>query len=192
MTNTLRSLPDGSILMGMGDLRLFSSLYLQRIEGVRRDVVFVMPTMLFREWYRERVEQRLSVTLDMVTPRGIDMPRLAATLMASGRALFIMDADQNHLPILQAYDNYPFGTAIRILPPNSPRPSTEELEHINQRLFDAYEIEASPPRAPDGFGAWVYRDYARPWHFVAEEWREQGRTEEAQRAQRIEETFLLR
>jgi len=189
LRNTLTTLPQDAVLMATGDLRLFGFLYLQRIERLRADVTFISPTMLFRPWYRERIESAVGSELVGVGPDGIDMVALSMGLMATGRPLLIMDVDPNHLAIIELLANHPHGTAIRILPPNVAPPTTDALVELTQQLFARYQLESEPPGDPDGFGAWVYRDYARPWHFLAAELRERGQPQRAAELEARAATF---
>lgn len=185
LSNTLQSLPKNAVLMGKGDLRLFGTLYLQRIRKQRSDVLFIKPSMLFRDWYRQRIEKKLHQKLDMVSDRGIDMVALAKSLMRGDRPLFIMDTDANHEAILQRFGNYPYGTTIRILPAGEKAPSLEAIEKLNMKLLSAFRLEAEPKLKRGSFRAFAYQDYLRPWHYLEAEYAAAKRGKDAARVERL-------
>ena len=188
LSNLLATLPPGAIVIGGDDLHLFGLLYLQRIERQRPDVVHIAPTMLFRPWYAARIARALGAPPEGVTSQGIAMTRLVGSLMARGRPVFLLDADENYSEVLERFPSYPEGVTIRLLAPGTSAPPTAQIEALNEALFARYSLEARPPR-PGSFGGRVYRDYARPWRFLAAEHEEQRRPAEAARAEERARTF---
>ena len=47
--DTLNTAPQGSVVLGSGDVRVFGVLYLQTALGIRRDVTFVSPMLVHQD-----------------------------------------------------------------------------------------------------------------------------------------------
>ncbi|MCS6901931.1 MAG: DUF2723 domain-containing protein [Myxococcales bacterium] len=188
LVNLLETLPPGAVVIGGDDLHLFGLLYLQRIEHKRSDIVHIAPTMLFRPWYAARIARALGAPPEGVTARGIVMTHLIASLMARGRPVFLLDADDNYNEVLERFPNYPEGVTIRLLAPGSTPPETAQIEALNEALFARYTLEDRPPER-GSFGARIVRDYARPWRFLAAEYGEQQRSAEVARMEARARSF---
>ncbi len=56
LRNTLDQVEPEALVIGAGDNMAFGLLYLQQVEGLRPDVVFIHPKMMGYAWYRAQVE----------------------------------------------------------------------------------------------------------------------------------------
>jgi hypothetical protein len=186
LQNTLRSAPEGAVILGTGQQRLFGFAALQELEGLRRDVQYIDPIMLHYDWYRRRAAQRFGAPLPEAAEESPDIVALADRVLAAGKPLFITDVFAERL--VQARPSYPVGTLIRILPAGSKPPAPPELEQANLQLFAHFDLNY--PRPLDGSSwAWNVQElYARPWSSLAGTYRQLGDEERAALNERRSQT----
>ena len=60
-----------------------------------------------------------------------------------------------------------------------PRP--EVLEQLNMEVAQQYDYHTPPPSNPNGWAAYVERDYTRPWQVLADTYDAMGRHADAER-----------
>lgn len=175
--NALLVAPEGSIVLGSGDQRLGGFLYARYALGLRPDVVFVNPRMLFEPWYFERIERAVGVRLPPPRNRRLDVVATMAALLATGRPVLV--ADVFSPSAIARFPSYPLGPLIRIASDASDVPPPERVLEENEALAARFEREAQPPRGPDPWGDALLADYARPWTSLADLY---SRANDAERA----------
>lgn len=179
LVNTLRSMPDDGVLLGIGDHEVFGFLYAQEVLGERPDVTYVNAQLLAYDWYRERVEGQLGFALQGATEANIDTVLVASSVLAQGRGLALTQAVGERIP--RALPTYPVGTVIRVLRPGERLPSPAQLEVEHSSLMRRYAVSDRLPWDPTGWGAFVYRSYARPWRALATIYDNMGQADDAAR-----------
>ena len=164
--NALLAAPAGAILVGSGDQRLGGFLYARYALGLRPDVVFVNPRMLFEPWYLERVERSVGVPLPRPHDRQLDVVATLGALLRTGRPVLV--ADLFSPSAITRFPSYPVGPLIRIVPDPSDVPPPERVLDENEALAARFEREPLPLAGPDPWGDALLPDYARPWTSLAD------------------------
>ncbi len=172
--NMLRSLPHDAVVIGASDDFHSGTPYVQLVLGERRDVVYVNWPMMRSAWYRAR-RARAGVVLEMNKP-GVASIRLAESVLASGRPLFV---DMMQGNILESFPSYPHGILYRVLPRGAQPPPIEEVFALNKQLYERFEITYPRPGLDDQWATMVHVKYAWPWRRLAAALRKAGRLEDA-------------
>jgi hypothetical protein len=175
LVDSLASAPPGAIVIGTGDHRFFGFLYVQRVLGLRQDVLYVDAGFVRTPWYRRRVEAALTET--RVTPANDD-ETLVDRALASGRPVLI--ADEFDGSGLEGRPHYAVGTLVRILPVGTDPPDLDALEAMNLDVFARFTRDAMKPRDPWGWAGEADEAYARPWLALAAAFTKRGDTRRAQ------------
>jgi hypothetical protein len=157
--NTLRSLPPFSIAVVTQDDQCFGARYLQLVGGERPDIAVVCPGLLPLRTYRAFWAER---GLAMPPSTG---PRLAQTLLATGRPVFI---DPLLRSIISAFPSYPTGVLMRILPDGAALPSPSEVAAINRDLYRDFALDYPVPGLDDGYATIAHHRYAASWARIAQ------------------------
>lgn len=166
--NTLGPLEKDALLVGSGDARFLSLEYARRIEQVRPDVVFIHPNLLRFDWYAAQVEANLlrrhGRTVALQTP--VSLHALASALLTTGLPVYWADQAREERP--EGFNFSPFGTTLRLLPAESPRPAAAALLAQNQQLFAGFTLAEPPARAINPWGWHLFATYPRTWFEIAE------------------------
>jgi hypothetical protein len=164
--NALLVAPPGAIVVGSGDQRLGGFLYARYALGLRPDVVFVNPRMLFEPWYLERIERAIGATLPPPRDRELDVVATLATLLATGRPVLV--ADLFSPSAIARFPSYPLGPLIRLVPSLSDVPPPDRVLEENEAVAARFAREPLPVPGPDPWGDALLPDYARPWTSLAD------------------------
>ena len=149
MTNMLRSLPDGAIVVVEYDDYVFGLGYVQFATHARPDVTVVVWPHVQYAWYvADLAAAGLAIDPSRTAPLGPrSAARVTAQLLATGRPVFADDAAHD---ILAAYPHYPFGLLVRVLPHAATPPSLDDVRTINQHLYlDVYRFDYALPGRDD-------------------------------------------
>lgn len=177
LRDTLELVPQGAVLIGSGDHRVFGFLYAREALGLRRDVIYVDKALLSYPWYRRYAGRLLGLSLPEVED-GMERQRaVMAALLAAGRPVFLTDmADPK---IMRAFPIYPIGTVLRAALPGTPSPDVAAIEQMNLALSSRLGIEAMQDVDVDSWAAGVHWEYARPWFMLARAYAGKGQPERA-------------
>ncbi len=179
LLNSLRSAPEGAILIGTGDHRLYGFEYVQRALGAGGDAVYVDAQMLLHPWYRQRIESRIGAPIPEVDveARRVAVADLVARWLAEGRPVYLTNTFSEGMA--RSFALVPVGTLLEVVPPGAPPPSLFEVEARNSSIFARFVLEPTPPHDPTSWAAYVYTSYARPWRDLAPAFDRVGLTERA-------------
>ncbi len=184
LSDTLAVVPERSVVIGVGDHRLFGFAYLQRVRGQRPDVAYVDAPLLHYAWYRPRVAAAIGLPSD--DPALRDARALTARLLELGRPVFV--ADPNVRSVVSAFPTYPFATVLRVVGPGQSVPSMPLLEAQNVEVFAHLHGSIAAPR--DTWASGVRSDYARVWVVLADAYDRAGAPEDAARNRARAAEFL--
>ncbi|MBX3209572.1 MAG: DUF2723 domain-containing protein [Labilithrix sp.] len=184
LRNVTTFLPERAILVVQGDDMMGALLYGQCALGLRADIDVLSPRLLLTESYARRASARIGFELErgVMTPTS-DTPtlhsaKLVAQLLASGRPVFIGDWFARGLE--ESAPSYPVGPLIRVVASWKDVPPPDRLLELNARLYETMDLESPPPFADSWAGA-RFKDYARPWHVLANAFERTGEKQTADR-----------
>jgi hypothetical protein len=184
--DTFEPLPKDAVLVGTGDHHFFGSLYLQRALQKRPDVTYVDAKLLVHRWYNRRTNRRLGINRPF-SGKDIDTDQLFAKVHATGRPLYL--THPFHDRVLAEWPATPFGTTIKVHPPNRRPPSPMQVFQQNRRLLESLRIEPRKELPAHSWGAHVQKDYARTWQSIGEVLLRSGHPRAAARAEETAEVF---
>jgi len=176
LDNTLAQLPPDTIMIGIGDHRLFGFLYNQRALGQRPDVLYVDYELLVHPWYQERITKQLG---SPVVPPG-DAPnsvRMVSAMLASGRPVVL--AEPVNDAILAAFPSWPEGTIIHLMAPGQSPPPPQQIMRLNEGLYTQYTFDYVFPTEAGDWSSAVHHDYQRSWASLAGVFSQLGEPEDA-------------
>jgi hypothetical protein len=178
LRDTLELVPQGAVLIGSGDHRVFGFLYAREALRLRRDVVYVDKALLSFPWYRRYVGGLLGLALPALPEDGMERQRaVVAALLAAGRPVFLTDmADPR---IMRAFPIYPIGTVLRAALPGAPPPDIAAIEQMNLALGPRLGIEPAQDIDVDSWDAGMHWEYARPWFMLARAYAGKGQPDKA-------------
>ncbi len=179
LSNSLWTAEPNAVILGTGDHRLYGFGYVQQVEGVRPDVVFVDPVMLNYPWYVAQIEERLGFALQGITDGAVDTRYLAASVLNERRPLYI--TNRFSAALTDTFPTYPIGTLIRVLPQTHRPPPPDTLEEMNVTEALQYRYPESDAADPNGWAAYVQQEYVRPWQVLADAYTAAGRPADAER-----------
>lgn len=176
LRNTLNAAPPRAVILGSGDQKFAGFLYARLVLGLRTDVDFITPEMLYGPWYKDRVSHELGVTLP---PPSSDRLDLVSELLATGRPVAFAGAVPRTL-LDAGFVSYPLGTLQMMMPPHAEAPDPDALEVANVKLLERFELEpvASPSRAT--WAGATFGEYARTWLVLEAMLRSRGELDRAQ------------
>ncbi|MFM2079795.1 MAG: hypothetical protein RLZZ219_477 [Cyanobacteriota bacterium] len=175
LRNSLMPLPRGSVLLVLGDHKLYGYAYLQSVERHRSDVLILAPSLWKYSWYRRR---------SPIAADGShrDLRPLVASAQAQGRSVYI---DQGLLPFFSGYPSVQQGVYRRLLASGEPLPSAERQLADQQHIFSRFRLPDPKPLASDGWGILAAVDYLRSWQALAIDLDRLGRRDLAATARRL-------
>lgn len=185
--NTLRSLPQGAVVLGSVDELDVGIRYLQLARGERPDVAFVRWQSVTSDWYRAKLAR---AGLVLTVGPGEIRAQVAAQVHALGRPLFA--SHNGGVADIAGYARYPYGVLFRILPPGQGRPSIEEVVAINRDLFAGFDLDYRFPGPYDEWATWMHYNYESLWRRLGDALRRTGRPEDAASAIELAEQFAPR
>ncbi len=171
IVNLVRSLPKDAVVLVASDEQGFGSTYVQDVLGIRPDVVVLAVPMLSRPWYRDRIAAR-GLAIAAHEP----IVALVGRLLQARRPVF---ADILFGTVLETFPSYPYGEVFRIAAPSDPPPSLDDIIAQNRALLAQFEIDEPVPGPRDGYPTIAHNRLLRGWLILAQDLREQGRTDEA-------------
>lgn len=164
LKNTLRSLPQNSVLIVHSDLALFGFGYLQGALGERTDVAVIMWPQISSIVYRERLARRNGIE---IVPRstGITTVELAEQVLAMKRPLFVDPFNSN---IAKSFPSYPYGIVFRVLGREERLPESTVVFELNRSLFEGFDLGYPIPGHDDEYATELHMQYARAWSMIAQ------------------------
>jgi hypothetical protein len=175
--NTLRAAPENALIVGTGDHRWGGFMYARYAIHMRTDVLFLVPGTMTQAWYRHDMQEMTGVSFDTPSHRPVGPKTLMGRLLATGQPLFYTDWPDG---AVESTPHYTVGTLMRVLREGESPPPAEELERMNVEAFSKYELEATPPEDPHGWGFGLYGDYARAWGELGQAYEREGNPAKAQ------------
>ncbi len=157
--NTLRAAPPRAILLGSGDQKFAGFLYARFVLGLRPDVAFITPEMLYGPWYADRVRRELGVAL---SPPTADRVELVSELLATARPVAFAGSVPKTIPEA-GFGSYPIGTLQMIIPPRATTPDPDDLEVSNVKLLAQFELEPAASSSSATWAGTTFGEYARTW-----------------------------
>jgi hypothetical protein len=176
LKNTLNAAPPRAVILGSGDQKFAGFLYARLVLGLRPDVDFITPEMLYGPWYIARVSHELGVTL---APPSSDRVELVSQLFTTGRPVAFAGSVPRTL-LDAGFVSYPFGTLQIMMPPRAEAPDPDALEVANVKLLERFELE---PVASPSSGTWAgttFGEYSRTWLVLEAMLRSRGELDRAQ------------
>ena len=161
--NILMTLPEGAIVVGGGDHRAGSFLYAEA-RGIRRDVVFLQPSLLLSPAIHRRMSERLRMPLVGPVNGTLDAHALLTQLVRSERPIFVTDWPAPGLA--EQFPSFPIGPVLRLVKERADVPPPLEVLRYNDELMGRMRLEDAPPLRGTWAGA-LAEDYARPWRALA-------------------------
>ena len=179
LRNIVSSVPDGAVVLGTGDHRLYGFLYLERALGKMGGVTYVDARMLLHPWYADRIEDAIGGPVQGVDHEAatVDTVALIRGLHADGRPVYLTNVFSERIPA--AIPLIPSGVLLEARAPGAPPLTLVEVAERHQAMMQRYVIEADPPLR-DTWGGLVHDDYARAWNDLADALRAAGMTEAAE------------
>ncbi len=157
--NVLAVVEPSAVVVGSGDHRAGSFMYAEA-RGLRPDVVFVQPPLMFSDAYRRRMSGRVGVELIAPRDQVLDAHALLRQLLATGRPVYVTNWPAPGLE--RSFANYPIGPALRLLADPGQTLLPPAVLALNERVSAALKLDADPPPRGTWAGT-LYGDYARPW-----------------------------
>jgi hypothetical protein len=176
--NVLGSLPPDAVLFAGQDDQYFGIGYVQWALGVRQDVTFVAWQLTGVPWYGQRLARR-----GVFAPEG-DAPALVRVieyLHGTGRPVFF-ELARRPAPTAELaarYPTYPYGPLIHVLPRGTQPPPIDEVARQNAALYEAFDLNYSPPGDSDEFATTIHHRYAATWKTLASTYAAVGRHDAA-------------
>src|SRR5690606_9530135 len=87
---------------------------------------------------------------------------------------------------------YPSGLLFRVLPPDAPMPSLDEILAENQRLLASFDLSYPWPTLEASYAVAMHIRYVRTWDILARALRDAGRLAEARLALEIRDWLGLK
>lgn len=148
LRDTLAGAAPRAVILCTGDQRTLGYPYLQRAQGLRRDVLVIDPWTLLVPGTPERLSARLGATIPAPVDRHVNTRALAAAALSTGRPVYL--ADPFSQAILRAYPSYPEGAMIRLAPVGAPPPPLAALVAETLARYAAFRVTP----AVEPMGAW--------------------------------------
>ncbi len=167
VAGTLRSLPQGAVVLTQTDDMHAGAIYVQTVLGVRPDVTVITTGMLNLPWYRARFDVD-SAPL-----------KVAEQVHAAGRPLF---ADLAQVSVLASYPTYPHGWLFRVLPRGAHVPPLSDIIEINRDITAHLDLAYPRPGPDDGYPSAIHKRYAQPWKIIGRALRDAGQLDAARDA----------
>jgi hypothetical protein len=188
LRNTLEQVEPNALIIGAGDNMAFGMLYLQQVEGLRPDVVFVHPKMLAYPWYRAQVAALHPGFVPLDREASIpDLVRLNLDL----RPIYL---DFEHAGRATLRDRIPAtypegGVLMRVSHPDLGLPPPEWVEAEMTEAASGYLLRTELPSRAHYELTWEGRmvdQYAQAWRTLATGF---GPGEEAERCEARARSF---
>lgn len=179
--NALSSAERGALILGTGDVRLFSFLHAQRVLGLRRDVQYVDVKMLLYDWYVRQQRWLYPGFSYRHTPLRVDSLGLIQRELRRGRPVYL--AVQYNQRVRTAFGVYPIGPLLRVVDPDQRPPGLQEILAHNARLFRGFRRRGQTPRPElDPWSAMLREAFAQTWMALGQRLRQFGAIQAARRA----------
>lgn len=148
LRDTLSGVAPRAVILCTGDQRTLGYPYLQRAQGLRRDVLVIDPWSLLVSGTPERLSARLGAAIPAPIDRHVNTRALAAAALSTGRPVYLSDPFSQ--AILRTFPSHPEGAMIRLVPRGEPLPSLDALVADSLSRYARYRV----PPAPPSMGAW--------------------------------------
>lgn len=130
--NVLRAADKNALVLGTGDLRIFSLSYAQHVLGIRRDVQYVDVRLLLYPWYVAQ-QNRLFPRFGYRYQKGnVNTLGLIHSHLQRGIPVYL--AEVYNKKVAEAFASYPVGPLQRLVAPGDPLPTVQDLARLNAQL----------------------------------------------------------
>lgn len=130
--NVLRTVAPHALVLGVGDLRVFSLAYAQHVLGLRPDVQYVSAYLLLHRWYVEQHHRRFPRFNYRYQPGTVDTVGLIRDHLQRGIPVYL--AEVYNEKVARSFASYPIGPLRRLVSSPSQLPNVTELAGVNRRL----------------------------------------------------------
>jgi hypothetical protein len=187
MTNIMKSLPPGAVLVGRSDALVFVGAYAQEVLGVRRDLALV-------PWSRMKMpgqSQRYRAALGFDVPDGPEpLPmRIVRAALAHERPVFV---EYSESAVLANFRYTPFGMVARVPPQAERLPGAAEAVALNRAIYEAYDLAYQPPSIDDDIPMMIHKQYQAVWLTIRDQLAANGQHELAGEAHALAEAVAPR
>jgi hypothetical protein len=163
--NALSAAERDALVLGTGDVKLFSTLYAQQLGRVRPDVQYVDVRMLLYPWYVDQQRRRRPGFSYRFRAGNVDTLRLIQAELRRGVPVYL--AAVYNRKVTAAFGGYPVGPLFRLLPPGVAAPSPAAVASLNRRLFRGFVRRGrTPDPAVDPWAAALSESYASTWRSI--------------------------
>jgi hypothetical protein len=165
----MESAPQRAVVLGTGTSRYLAHEYMQRVEGLREDVVVLEAHMLGRGWFVARAEERLG--LELPRPDEVDgvkkvpVVEIIEVLLASGRPVLLTDRFTPKLAAAFTLEPAPMGWVVR--PEGAAAPSAAALGATARAALELAAPDPMPTYEAHPWGWVLYRELGRLWEDAA-------------------------
>lgn len=135
--NALYTVPKNSLILGTGDVRLFSMTYAQQVLNMRNDVQYVDVKMLLYPWYVAQQKEAFPYFQYVYQKGNVNTISLIDYELKNERPVFLANLFTSR--ILSAFGSYPVGPLLRLVKAGDPMPHFNDVLEENKRLFSGYQ-----------------------------------------------------
>jgi hypothetical protein len=178
----LNVVPENAIILGTGDHHFMGTLYMQRTEGIRRDVTYLDATLLATEWYHGRATRRTGASWSF-EGETVRTGAVLDALKKTGRPVFLTHVF--HDGLLEGRVVEPYGPLIHVVADRKRPPPPREIFGRNRTMLEESEFEPVPWAPPESWAHFVQTDYAEQWRVLSKTLEQNGYTREAARARDV-------
>jgi hypothetical protein len=166
--------PD-AILLANGDAIALPLVYLHTVEGMRRDVTFIIASLLPADWYVRQLRKHYS---DLIVPFDHSDARngsLKMLIEANKKRTFVLAGNlpDNERSVGDSYWRYPFGL-VGIIEPKSKEFGLQEVVSDNERLLNRYKPPAPRSIRAKSFESDILFCYAQTAFCIGNEYERAG------------------
>ncbi len=182
--NTLAGAEKNAMIVGLGDVKLFSMLHAQRVLGLRKDVQYVDARMLLYRWYVEQQRRLYPGFAYRFTKGRVDSLRLIQGELRRGRPVYL--TDYYNARVRTAFASYPAGGLLRVVPIGRRPPGIAEVVELNRRLFRGFRRRGrTPDPRRDPWSASLRQPFAATWRAISHQLQRRGQRTMALRLLRL-------
>lgn len=180
LMNILAATPPNAILFTTSDTVGFGMPYVQRVHGLRPDVIPIVHGLLSLRWYREKLLQNLDVDRRewLQARTTTDLLKL---LLLRGRPVVIAEPSTVFDEALRQLPSYPLGPLVVVLPPDASPPAPEAVEEANRALYESVFSLPDTRPPPRTWARIAHGVYAVPWTTLATTFEARGNASAAER-----------
>jgi hypothetical protein len=165
--NLLTAAEPNALVLGLGDVELFSTLYQRQLLNYRRDVLYVDLKMLLYPWYLKQLQHERPSFPYRFQEKRVNSYGLIAQALRQGTPVYW--ATLHHPQVFKIFPGYPLGPLYRLLPPRTAAPLPRDVAQFNLRLLPRLKRRGTAPEpAKDPWAASLLETYATTWRSLAD------------------------